>query len=102
MQIEQDAIETYQATTTLLLSYKLAEKRYPMSQKKNTQGAKARRDSKLKIANSIKYTANQLANQTKDKVLFDTLKSIVRAKDAEKIIETLNLTFNTMKRDGII
>ena len=102
MNIEPNAIETYQSTTTLLLAFKLAEKRYPMRKPTNRKALVWNVGQELRIGKAIQHSANQLARQTKDPALYETLNSIVKAKDAGKVVETLTLTFNTMKRDNMI
>lgn len=102
MNIEPDAIETYQATTTLLLSFKLAEKQYPL-RKPTSRTAQMWNNGQIeRIAKKIKHTANSLASETKDEVLYETLDKIVQDKRYDKVVETLELTFNTMKRDKMI
>lgn len=101
MNIEPDAIETYQFTTTLLLAFKLAEKRYPKRKAtmKNRDWNKGRIE---RIAQCVKHSANELSAQTKDETLYDTLRKIVIEKESYKVYDALTLTFNTMKRDGMI
>lgn len=101
MNIEPDAVETYQFTLTLLLAFKLAERRYP--KRKTTMKNRAWNLGRVdRIAECVKYTAGQLAKQTNDPTLYDTLHKITIEQENYKVMDALTLTFNTMKRDGLI
>ena len=102
MNIEPNAIETYQATTTLLLSFKLAERRYPMRKALSRTAMDWNKGQIERISRCVKHTASVLAGETKDKELFTTLDKIAKDKRHDKVVETLELTFNTMKRDNMI
>ena len=102
IEVEPNAIETYQNTTTLLLSYKLALKRDPMRKVTSGKAKTWNKGQKERIAERIQHTANMLSSETKDPVLYDTLRAIVKEKQKVKVYDTLELTFNTMKRDGML
>lgn len=102
MNIEPNAIETYQATTTLLLSFKLAEKRYPMRKLTNSTAKKWNKGQIERISRCVKHTASILAGETKDKELFTTLDKIAKDNRHDKVVETLELTFNTMRQEGAL